>query len=154
MWEKNGEVCWGRRGRVYGVSVEVVGKMCWEVWKMWGPHTLFYTLPHPPHSPDTSPHTHPAPLPHTLHTHLKRFSTLPSHLPTPLTPSHTPHTFPHLPPHSPDTFPTSPPTLTHIHSPHFLTVLTPPPTLPHTSHILSFSSYQNFSLFFFIAKLV
>ena len=89
----------GRRcGRVYGVSVEVVGKWgkeCWDVGrcgKMWGgPHTFLrlpYTLHSPPHSPNTSLHT-------------------------PFIPTHTsPHTFPHLP-HSPDTFPTPPPTLSH-----------------------------------------
>ena len=114
----------GRCGRVYGVSVEVVGKwgkVCWDVGrcgKMWGgPHAFLrlpYTLHSPPHSPNTSLHT-------------------------PFTPT---HTFPHLP-HSPDTFPTPPPTLSH--NPH---------TSSNTSHILSFTSYQNFSLFLFIAKLV
>ena len=47
---------WERCGRVYGVSVEGVGK-CVEVWGrvekewgrcriVWGAHTLFYTSPH------------------------------------------------------------------------------------------------------------
>ena len=142
---------------MYGVSVEIVlkwGKVCWDAERRGnkgGAHTLFYTSPHTlhlfSHSPSTSsphPHTNLTRLSTHFHTHLPPPHTL-SHFPTLLTPF--------LPPilTSPDTLPSPPPTLSHTHSPYFLTTPTPPPTLPHT---LSFTPYPNFSLFSFIAELV
>ena len=97
--------CRGRCGKVYEVSVEVVGnwgKMCW----MWvgvekcvgGAHTLFYVL-HLRHTFPHSPHTHPTPFPHI---YLTRLSTLSRTHTSPhsLTLLHIPHTFPSSPPHS------------------------------------------------------
>ena len=124
-------------------------------------HTLFYTSPHtsshPPHSPNTSFHTLPH-LPHTSphyltlpHTSPLTHLTPPLYFPTLISPLSL--TLPHTsPPHSRDTFPQIPPHTSPNTSPHFLTIPTPPPTLPHTS--LSFTPYQNYSLFSFIAKLV
>ena len=152
---------------MYGVSVKVVlkwGKVCWDAERcgnVGGAHTLFYTSSHTlfihlttlptltplhlfphPDSPDTSSHTH-----------MTRLSTLNSHLPTlPHTLVLTSQSLTTLT--SPDTFPSPSPTLPHIYSLYFLTNPTPPATLPRTPHTLSFTPYQNFSLFSFIAKIV
>ena len=141
-WGRNGEVClgvrevsgiWGRSGRVYGVSVEVVlkwGKVCWDAERCGGAPTLFYTfftlLPTPPHSPNTYFHTHPTPPPHP-HSPDTSLHFFPHSLPT------LSHTFPHLssPPltyTSPDTFPSPPPTLPTL-TPH--TSSQPPRLLQH-----------------------
>ena len=136
MWGSMGEVwksVWGECGGCVEVGESVLG--CGEVWGCGGANTLFHTSPHTPtltrhlfpHSPDTSLHifSHSPPT---------------SHLPT------LSHTSPH-----PSHFSFTSPTVSHTHSPYFLTTPTPPPTLPYAPHTLPFTSCQNFSLFSFIA---
>ena len=130
------------------------GKVCWDA-ERWGESTHSFTpLPTPstltrhffPHSPNTSPPHHLTRLFTLSHTHLPTLSHTSPH------PSHFSSPPPTLT--SPDTFPSTTPTLPHTYSPYFLTNPTPPPTLPHTPHTLSFTPYQNFLLFSFIAQLV
>ena len=167
----------------YGGGVEKCMGWVWRLWGsggkcvgMWGgvekcvgkcgksPHTLLHLSPHHPHSPDTSCHTptliqHLSPTSPALTWHFSpHFPTLTSlHS---LTLPHTfPHIFPHFPPHPSPHSPHLTPSLTSTNtSPHSLPTLPHNPhassKLSHTPHAVSFTPYQNFSLFSFIAKLV
>ena len=103
------------------------------------PHSPNTSPSHTPHSPDTSLHTFPHSLhtfPHSLHT-----SPHPSHLSSPL-----PHTYlkpsSHLPQHSLTLTPR-----TSSQPPHLLQ------HFPILLHTLSFTPYQNFSLFSFCSQI-
>ena len=137
MLGRNGKACWGvsgmRESRLWGRCVwgeyGGCGEVCCDVKKCMGRCGKEWGNPH-----------FLLRFPHTLHIHPTPLPTLTSHLPTlSLTSLHpSPFPAPLFPTHL-----TPPPTLP-----------TPPPTLPHTHHALSFTPYQNFSLFSFLTKLV